>query len=148
MKKIQRITKVHLKIGKEEKCLLIGVVSAEPDYKLSLAINRKFGISLKSISPVNITSDTGPEFSFSRFSDSNGSKETIFTLVSNRFGKNFLIKKLKNIDYLFLIYNTEDESENDILPVTSKLREIESVNAVFNIDVNSLRDKILHYLIS
>ena len=40
------------------------------------------------------------------------------------------------------------ENENNIRPViTASLREIESVNAVFNIDMNTFKDKNLHYLI-
>jgi hypothetical protein len=144
MKKIQKITRVRLKINQKEEFYLLGIVSAEPDYKLSLIINKKFRISLKNVSPVRITNDTGSELLFSRFNEINGSKEVVFTLVSNRSGKNFLLKKLKNVDYIFQIHDTENE--NNISLIAATLREIESVSAVFNIDVNSLKDKNLHYL--
>jgi hypothetical protein len=126
--------------------LTLGIVSTEPDYKLSLSINKKFRISLKNISPVNITDETGSELAFSRFSDSVaiGSSEIVFNLISNRYGSNFLLKKLKNVDYLFQIQDSENERNID--QVISGLREIDSVNAVFKIDFKAFKDKNLQYL--
>lgn len=49
MRNNQKITRVQLNIDQNEEVILIGIVSADPDYKLSLALNRKFGISLKNI---------------------------------------------------------------------------------------------------
>lgn len=144
MKSIQRITRVQLKVNHNAEFLILGIVSAEPDYKLSLSINKKFRISLKNISPVKIMDVTGPELSFSRFSDISGSPELIFNLVSNRSGNNFFLKKLKNIDYIFQVQDSENENEID--QIISRLREIESVNAVFKIDINNFKDKNLQYL--
>jgi hypothetical protein len=68
----------------------------------------------------------------------------VFNLISNRSGKNFLLNKLKNIDYLLQILISEKEVNlNDI---TSFLKEIDTVTAVFNIDINTIKDKYLHYL--
>jgi hypothetical protein len=145
MKRIQKITRVQLKINQENELFLLAIVSAEPDYKLCLLINKKFHILLKNISPVNITAGNGSEVLFSRFSDINGSQGIIYTLVSNRSDKYFLLKKLKNVDYIFLVHNSENVS--DIDRISSAMREIESVNAVFIIDIKSLKDKNLQYLI-
>jgi len=145
MKSIQKITRIQLKINQKEEFILLGIVSAEPDYKLSLTLNKKFRISLKNISPVKITDDTGSELAFSRFSDTSGSPDIVFNLISNRSGKNFLLKKLKNVDYIFQVQ--DPENENNINQITASLREIESVNAVFNIDINTFKDKNLQYLI-
>ncbi len=146
MKSTQRITRVQLKISQEDEIFLLGIVSAEPDYKLSLSINKKLRISLKNISPIKITEGTGSEMVFSRFSDISGSPGIIYTLVSNRSGKYFLFKKLKNVDYIFLVHNSEDESNID--RISSAMREIESVNAVFIVEMKSLKDKKLQYLTS
>jgi len=145
MKSIQKITRVQLKINHKEEFILLGIVSSEPDYKLSLTLNKKFRISLKNISPVMITNDTGSELAFSRFSDTSESPDILFNLISNRSGKNFLLKKLKNVDYIFQVQDTENE--NNVTQITASLREIESVNAVFNIDLNTFKDKNLRYLI-
>ena len=144
MKSIQKITRVQLKINQADEFTILGLVSAEPDYKLSLTINKKFRISLKNISPVKIIDDTGSELTFSRFSDTSGSPGLVFTLVSNRSGKHFLLRKLKNVDYIFQVH--DPESENNIDTLIAGLREIEAVNAVFNIDLNTFKDKNLQYL--
>lgn len=144
MKSIQRITRLQLKINQKDEFILLGIVSAEPDYKLSLSINKKFRISLKNILPLKITDDTGSELAFSRFSDSSKSPEVVFNLFSNRSGKSFLLKKLKNVDYIFQVQDAENENNTD--QITASLREIESVNAVFNIDIKTFKDKNLQYL--
>ncbi|MDO9341767.1 MAG: IPExxxVDY family protein [Bacteroidales bacterium] len=144
MKSIQRITRLQLKINQNDEFILLGIVSAEPDYKLSLSINKKFRISLKNILPLKITDDTGSELAFSRFSDSSKSPDVVFNLFSNRSGKSFLLKKLKNVDYIFQVQDAENENHTD--QITASLREIESVNAVFNIDINTFKDKNLQYL--
>lgn len=146
MKSVQKVTRVKLNVNLNSDLIMIGLVSSEPDYKLSLSINRKFGISLKYLSPLKIENGSGSELTFSRFSDINGSPDITFNLISNRNGKQFLIKKLKNIDYIFQVQDSENENENKINQITSGLREIESVNAVFNIDLNTFKDKNLHYL--
>ena len=145
MKSIQKVTRVKLKINQNNDLILFGLVSAEPDYKLSLTLNKKFRISLKNISPVKITDDNGSELVFSRFSDTRGSSDIIFTLISNRSGKHFLLKKLKNIDYIFQVQ--DPDNENNISRITASLREIDTVTAVFNIDMNTIKDKNLQYLI-
>lgn len=145
MKSIQKITRVQLKINQKDDFILIGIVSAEPDYKLSLILNKKFRISLKNISPVKITDDNGYELTFSRFSDSSGSPDIAFNLISNRSGKNFLLKKLKNVDYIFQVQ--DPDNENNINRITASLRETDTVTAVFNIDLNIIKDKNLQYLI-
>jgi hypothetical protein len=145
MKSSQRITRVQLSMRQQEEVILLGVVSTDPDYKLSLALNKKFRISLKTGLPVKIAGDTGSELVFSRFSDVNGSPDIIYNLISNRSGKNYLLKKLKNVDYIFQVQRPEIESDTNL--ITTSLREIESINAVFAIDLNTLKDKNLQYLI-
>jgi hypothetical protein len=144
MKSIQKITRVQLKISQKDEFILLGIVSAEPDYKLSLSLNKKFRISLKNITPVKISDDTGHHITFSRFSDKSGSPDIAFNLISNRSDKNFLLKKFKNVDYIFLVHDSENEYSQE--QITASLREIESVNAVFSVDINTYKDKNLQYL--
>ncbi len=141
MKKIQKVTRLKLQNDQNHDYILLGLVSAEPDYKLSLSLNKKFGISLKNISPLKIPAT---EQVFSRFSNANNPGNIVFYLISNRTDKVYLLNKLKNIDYLLQIMVSENES--DLKDIASKLREIEVVSAVFNIDIKSLKDKNLPYL--
>jgi hypothetical protein len=145
MKNTRKVTRVKLQINQINEFILLGLVSSEPDYKLSLLLNRKLGISLKNISPVKLPGDNGSELHFSRFSDSTTSPEKVFSLVSNRAGKNFLIKKLKNIDFIFHLQ--DPDNEDVISQITSSLREITGITAVFNIEVDSIKDKNLQYVI-
>jgi len=143
MQNIQRVKRVQLKLNQINDFLLLGLVTSEPDYKLSLTLNNKFRISLKNISPIEISDDNKSVLTFSRFSDTDSSG-IMYNLISNRSGKYFLLKKLKNIDYIFQVHDSENI--NNINLITDSLREIESVNAVFGIDTNTLKDKNLHYL--
>jgi len=67
-----------------------------------------------------------------------------FNLFSNRSGNNFLLRKLKNVDYIFQLH--DPENEKDIDSITADLRETESINAVFTIDLNTFKDKNLKFL--
>ena len=144
MKSIQKITRIQLKISKDNEYIIFGLVSSEPDYKLSQIFNKKFGISLKNNSPIKISDDVCSEQAFSRFSYTNDSTGLAFNLFSNRSGNNFLLRKLKNVDYIFQLHDPENEKNID--SITTDLREIESINAVFTIDLNAFKDKNLKYL--
>ena len=146
MKQSQKITKIRLETPQYESQSLFGIVSHEPDYKLSLALNQKLGISLKHSDPIIIHDDSGNEHSFSRFTTQLASPDEIaYTLISNRSGALFLLKKLKNIDYLFHIHNSYgSESETEI---SATLRDTGSINAVFQIDIKTINDKNTSYLI-
>jgi len=141
----QKVTRVKLDLEQNNEFILLGLVSAEPDYKLSLSLNKKFRISLKNIHPIRLAGNDKTEITFSRFSNYDDRTDLIFVLVSNRYGKNYLLSKLKNIDYLLQIQISEKES--NLILITSYLREIDSITAVFNINMNTLKDKNLHYLI-
>jgi hypothetical protein len=141
MKRTQKVTRVKLDIGGNNDYILLGLVSSEPDYKLSFSLNKKLGISLRNISAIKLTD---AELSFSRFSDNSAADDLTYTLISNRSGKAHLINKLKNIDYLLQIRVSQDDSDNEWLTV--KLREIETITAVFRIDTGTIKDKNLHYL--
>ena len=141
MKRIQKVTSVKLNIEQSSDYFLLGLVCSEPDYKLSQSLNKKFGISLRNIIPIKLIDQ---ELTFSRFSNSHDPDNNTFNLISNRSGTTYFLAKLKNIDYLLQISNPE--SEVDLNSITALLREVETINAVFNIDVNSIKDKNLHYL--
>ncbi len=140
----QKVTRVELNIEQNNDYILLGLVSADPDYKLSLAINKKFRISLRNLPPVRITGANSNEFIFSRFSDNDDPDLQTLTLISNRSGKSYLLNKLRNIDYLVKIILADSDVNTE--DMASGLREIDAVTAVFNIDLNSFKDKNLFYL--
>ncbi len=140
-----KIKRVHLRINEDHESSFLGVVSAEPDYKLSLTLNKQLNISLKNVSPVIISDESDKELAFSRFSDTSASSHIIYDLTSNRSEKNFLFKKLKNIDYIFQIYDPQNEI--DISNIISILRDDEFITAVFNLDSDLIKDKNLNHLL-
>lgn len=141
-----RIKRLQLDINQESDTFLAGIASAEPDYKLSLLINKNLKIALKSSSPLVIRDEKGNEVQFSRFLDKSAKHGSqTYELISNRSEKRILIGKLKNIDYFFLINNAINKTEAD--NVLTGLRETESVTGVFSIDHRSIKDKNLQYLI-
>jgi hypothetical protein len=139
-----KITRVQLKVNQGFESVLFGIVSAEPDYKLSLTLNRKLKIALKNVPPVTIPGNNS-EIIFSRFSDTTTSPGLICELVSNRSGKNVLLKKLRNIDYIFQVYDPENET--DIAEIAASIRNTDHITAVFNLDPGAIKDKNLQYLI-
>lgn len=145
MRSTPKIRKVQLKLNQSDESVILGIVSAEPDYKLSLAINKNLGISLKNSSPVTINGLPGDETGFSRFSDSSSFENLVYDLTSNRSGKNCLVTKLKNIDYFLRIHDPDNEVNID--QFVTKLRDMDSITAVFNIDAGSIRDKNINHLI-
>ena len=145
MKNRQKITRVQLQVEADEDYILLGVVSSEPDYKLSLSINRKLNLSLQHKSPVELIDDKGVLHQFSRFRGNSGLTGNIYNLISNKSGRSFFLKRLNKIDYLFLIYSPENDY--DIDNITNTLRSVESITAVFPLESGELKDKNLQYLI-
>jgi len=144
MKGSRKITRVQLSVNEQDKPLLFGLVSSDPDYKLSLKLNRNLGLSLKNDSPI-VSGEKGTnETTFSSFIDLTKAPDLVFYLVSNRSGKNFLIRQLRNVDYLLLIHDPNHEQSEDML--SAKLRDTDSITAVFDIDFGKIRDKNLKYL--
>lgn len=143
MKKSQKVTRIRLEVENND-YILFGLVSADPDYKLCLALNKKLRINLKNINAVRISPADDPEESFSRFSTGNEHEDHQYHLISNRSGKNYLLEKLKNIDYLLQIYTYGEHI--DINSLTAILKETDSISAVFNIKTDKLKDKNLVYL--
>jgi hypothetical protein len=144
MKNIRKITKLQLENELPENMYFYGLVCAEPDYKLSLALNSLLKISLKAVSPVKPAGENDSDPHFSRFSFVGHS--AVFTLISNRSEKEFLFKKLRNIDYILMIEDQEDEIDPAL--IISDLRKTTSVTAVFRIDADSRKDRNIQYLIN
>ena len=58
---------------------------------------------------------------------------------------NFFFKKLNNVDYVLHIQDPDNES--NINHIIARLREIDTVTAVFKIDLKIIKDKNFQYLI-
>ena len=139
MKSSQKITKVQLNMDSDHSNSFLGIVSSDPDYKLSLQINKKLNVNLQNDKPVITLGKNGYKSTFSRFSDLKTRPEKTLHLVSNRHESDFLIKKMKKLDYLLQISSPDDE---DIEKIAARLREISSITAVFVLRLSDVGKEI------
>lgn len=146
MKNVQKKKRVQLSVPAIDDQILLGLACSDPDYKLSLKINKRLHISLKSTSPVSTTGASVTGTAFARFADMAAEQDSYLRLISNRSGSEFLIRKLKNLDYLIEIYNPS--AIYNISDIVSRLREIDTITAVFKVDMKLIKDKGLRYLFS
>lgn len=145
MKSPQKITRIRLDVNDQDKPALFGVVTHDPDYRLSLKLNGRLDLSLKADQPVRVPESGGKELNFSKFTDSREAPDLVFSLISNRSGNSFLLKSLKNIDYIFMILDLGKSFNAE--HTASSIREIDTVTAVFNLEFKSLKDKNLKYIL-
>ena len=144
MKGRPKITRVQLNDYTDEESTIFGIVTTEPDYKISQLINKKLKITLKNISTIDLTGSDGLVLNFTRYSCTSVPTETTFNLISNKSDKDYLLKKFKNIDFFFRISSIENKC--DVEQLIGALREIERITAVFRLDPLEIKDKNLVYL--
>ncbi|HLN55488.1 MAG TPA: IPExxxVDY family protein [Bacteroidales bacterium] len=144
MKNVKKITRLRLEDTHSDEYIFLGLVSSEPDYKLSLLLNTLFRISLKHTDPVKVDNDRA-DCVFSRYASSEDHSSSFYSLISNRCEKEYLIKKLRNVDYIFISHNPG--KERDAEKLSADLRTKGSITAVFRIDPETLKDKNIQYLI-
>jgi hypothetical protein len=144
MKGLPKITRIQLNDKTNEEYTILGLVSSEADYKISQLINKKLKLGLKNNKTLDVHGVNGVNISFSRYTDSSGAPGINYNLISNRSDKNYLLKKLRNIDYIFQISCTGTKCDIELL--TRTLREIEKITAVFNLNPIDINDKNLDYL--
>lgn len=136
-----KITKHIIKTEEAPAFLLLGIVSSEPDYRLSVMLNRHLGIDLRK-KPVEITEGSGDKtHSYSVFTTA----PLTFSLISNRSMGGTLLKKLKNIDFLLQIHGSQDRKMAGTL--AASLRDIPEVTAVFLFDSRDISDKNIALLV-
>ncbi len=136
----KKITRHSIGTGETQPFFFLGLVSAEPDYRLSVMINRHLGTDLrKSNEDLVISSPAGIQ-SFTRFYPLNRA----FALISNRCGRIVLLRKLKNID--FILVPGADQDRNEAERFAASLRLIPEITAVFLLDSRDNPDRNLPLL--
>ena len=144
MRSSQKVTKIRLPDDESDELFIFGLVSSEPDYKLSLLINRKLGISLRNSGAVELKDEKGNLISFSRFSDTSGAPDQVFSLTSNKSGADLFLRKLKNVDFIF--HYSDTYRIHDPAKISEMLKELDGVTGVFRLDTEQLKEKNLRYL--
>lgn len=113
----------------------LGIVTPEPDYRISVLLNKQLGISLHHDLEDLIVVPGEESQHFSVFTTS----PQILSLVSNKSGGNYLLRQLKNIDFFLVIYGSPDRNKAESL--ASDIRKNKSVTAVFVFESSQVRDK-------
>ncbi len=146
MKKTPRKTRVHLMVTDQDIPVLFGLVSTDPDYKLSLKLNKQLRFSLRKASAVELEESGGKKLHFSRFCGKWAQNDTAVHLIANRAGKSFLLRSLVNVDFLLLFHEAGEHNE-DLNLIPLKLKEIDSITAVFTPDLSKMKDKNVRYIL-
>jgi len=121
--------------------VFLGIVSTEPDYRLSVMLNRHLAIDLRH-SQTDICEVRGKdETTWSRFTTT----PLTLSLVSNKSRGKILIRKLKNIDYLLVIHSADDGKNAGAL--AAAVRKCPEVTAVFLFESLEIGDRNLSLLV-
>lgn len=121
--------------------LFLGIVSAEPDYRLSVMLNRHLATDLRH-SQTDIKEGKGiDESTWSRFTTT----PLTLSLVSNKSSGKILVRKLKNIDYLLVLHDTADRRDAESL--AASVRKCPEVMAVFLFESQEISDRNLSLLV-
>ena len=140
MNKGGKITRHTIPGDEIKEFFFLGVVSAEPDYRLSVLINKHLGTDLRKCDDeITVQTDSGRP-SFSRFT----TVPPELSLVSNRSEGYVLLRKLKNIDFFLLFCGQTERQKTEELATT--LREIPEITAVFVLDSRKITDRNLPLL--
>ncbi len=135
MNREKKITRLTIPAEDIPQFLFLGIVSAEPDYRISVMLNRHLGAGLRKCNnDVTAVSDSG-EHRFSCFA----SDTPAFSLVSNHCDGNILIHKLRKIDFFLVISGAPDEKRAESLANT--VRKIPGVTAVFVFSSRTVNDR-------
>lgn len=120
--------------------LLLGIVSAENDYRFIWQINKKLGFEFEKTQSHKVKvkgTETEPEFSHYVFE--HDGLYLLFRLIGNKSPDGVLIEELKNIDYLLIVQG--EMTESYIRDLISGLKAIEQIQGVFRIDPISLKNR-------
>jgi hypothetical protein len=120
--------------------ILLGISSHENDYRISWALNEYLGFHFTKSENHKVLNQRLKEFQeFSAYLYTEGEGAHSYRLISNRCENGFLIEELKNIDFLLII--EEKEALTPLTEITSKIKSIPFVSAVFPIEWATLKSK-------
>lgn len=129
-----KITKITMNQEPGKNFPFLGIVTTEPDYKLSHLLNRELGISLSHSNEETVNDLNDETCSFSKFV----TRDRKYALISNKSGQSLLIRKMNKIDFLFI---ESPDSNSNINATAELIRKINGITAVFILNSNEIREK-------
>jgi hypothetical protein len=135
----KKITQHKLEFEPEFDFMLLGIISSEASYKLSLFMNSACSFRLVRQDDIELKQQKNGSTGFSFFSYEDENTYLKYNLIQNKTGIQYLIPELKNIDYLIQIIG--EPSQNDVDTLTEKLKSIPEISGVLKIDPVSLKSR-------
>jgi|SRR5690606_34309526 len=151
-----KIHKIDISDFNEVNYELIALNTILDDYHLCFQINQKLDISLQRNTQDILYQGKVDIEGFSIFSFEDESQDVYWSLVQNQKWSSFstdlntlfaesqqklyLLPEYKNVDFFLKIENAE-YTDDEILEMISKLKNIKNVTAIFRVDVAALKSK-------
>ena len=134
------IRKHKLGYTEEFDFLLLGLVSAENDYRLIWKFNQTFNFGFERAENHKVISKNGEaEIGFSHYTYEDENTCLLYRFLSNKTDGGILMEELKNIDYFVIVQG--DFSETYITSLVTNLKSVEHIQAVFQISPASLKSR-------
>lgn len=128
---------VKLNIKPEFDFLVFGIVTSEPNYRLSWLINQSLNIALKETPPVKLYHQKRQVVQqFGRFSYLTNLDE-LYQLIQNKSEQGFLLEEYKQVDFLLKIEGLSEDGKT----ILSKIKAIKNISLVFEIKPGQLKSK-------
>lgn len=132
------MAKLTLEVSYDFDFILIGISCHEKDYRLCWAVNNALAIDLKKTTDHILELKNQKENqNYSRFEYINEDTFSEYFILANRSANGLLVPEQKQTDYFLIIRSNNANAEN----IITKLKEVNFINAVFNIDVDTLKSK-------
>jgi len=139
VKENSKITKITMNQEPGKNFSFLGIVTTEPDYKLSHLLNKRLVISLSHSTDEIVNEPYNENSSFSKFV----TRDRKYALISNKSDQSLFLRKMGKIDFLFI----ESPDSNSNINITAELiRKINGITAVFVLNSNEIRDKNIEIL--
>jgi hypothetical protein len=130
--------KLSIDIDYFEGYQMLGIVSSLKDYTLAFYINTKLDIELKKYNDIRFSDKSDNIYGFSWYYFFNNHVSAKIYLISNKSASARLIPSKKQMDYFMLF-----KDFSNIGFATSSIQNIRKINnvmAVFNLDLNNIKD--------
>jgi hypothetical protein len=128
---------VKLNIKPEFNFLLFGIVTSEPNYRLSWLINQSLDISLKEAPAIKLYHQKRQIIQqFGMFNYTNNLGFT-YQLIHNKSEQGYLLEEYKQIDFLLKIKGESSHAPG----ILQKLKEGKNISLAFEIKPGQLKSK-------
>jgi hypothetical protein len=119
---------------------LIGISSHLRDYRIAWSLNKSLNLELKKEKEYEIEHKKQEEKQFfSHYSYQCEETQKNYHLFANKCPNGLLLPEIKQADYLLMLDG--NFNEQNIEELCKSIRDIDQINTVFNIDVQTLKSK-------